>query len=472
MNNIHYFNKLYKTTVALIIATLLIGCSTTMESMDVVNKSLEDGKFVPSQAIANIDLLNEYRHPLERPKNQLLDIDIAFERPNIMFSGDYAHVQVGLATQKPVLQSLDLHVLVYNPSSISSEEKSEFEHTVQQTLALKHTLPEGSSITVDAVNPLTGIAANTPSLLTHQREVNLVKFIQQYARHPLGSGKHHFVLVLGEQGDLSYEQKQQLVDLARIINIKGATLSVLAIGKNPQVAFLKSFCEKGNGICRVMTEDFNYNDWLTNEVAYINATKLTDIKVNIRTSRGVKVYRVKSPGSTISHGHDYTFTLSELIQGRDFVTLAKLQFQPTRSMGENNVVNVEVEYFDPSTNKYYKVRKSGQVNYVDDKNETLRQYSDKVARSLMILKTQTVLQDIVPVIQEKRYYRAVAMLTEQSIQLSKYGQKHDDAELQRDAKILNKYSDKLYDYDEAFFQTFNIWQDLSWDSTRYTERFD
>ena len=106
-----------------------------------------------------------------------------------------------------------------------------------------------------------------------------------------------------------------------------------------------------------------------------------------------------------------------------------------------------------------------------DRNQTLNQDNDKVMRSLLILDTQAVLQDIVPVIREKRYYHAVSMLTDQSIKLTQFAQSHSDHELFRDADVLNQYADHLYGYDEKILQSLNIWHDLSWDTGRYEESY-
>ena len=142
------------------------------------------------------------------------------------------------------------------------------------------------------------------------------------------------------------------------------------------------------------------------------------------------------------------------------------------SAPKGNTLNVNVEYFDTTTNQYITITKSAKLTFVNSKNETLGKKDPRVSRSLLILNTQDVLKDIVPVIREHRYYRAVAMLTEQRIKLERFGSREKDKELLRDAQILNRYSDKLYNFDETVFQTLKIRDDLSWDSERYTESFN
>jgi hypothetical protein len=106
-----------------------------------------------------------------------------------------------------------------------------------------------------------------------------------------------------------------------------------------------------------------------------------------------------------------------------------------------------------------------------DRNKTLGHTNPQVQRSLLILQTQKTLQDIVPVIRDKRYYQAVALLTQQTQQLIGYANQYPDAELKRDASILNQYADRLYDLDDELFQTITIWRDLSLARGNFTEYY-
>jgi len=90
---------------------------------------------------------------------------------------------------------------------------------------------------------------------------------------------------------------------------------------------------------------------------------------------------------------------------------------------------------------------------------------------MLILDTQNVIQNVEPAIRDKRYYQAIAMLTEQSLALNEFGMNHNDSELLRDAKILSVYSDRLYEFDEETFQSIKIWHELSWDRSRFSERY-
>mgnify|MGYP001814743800 CR=1 FL=1 len=130
-----------------------------------------------------------------------------------------------------------------------------------------------------------------------------------------------------------------------------------------------------------------------------------------------------------------------------------------------------MEYYDRSSRQYHKISRTDRVNFVMDRAEILNQKNHKVARSMLILDTQNVIQNLEPAIRDKRYYQAIAMLTEQSLALNEYGKDHNDSELLRDAEILSAYSDRLYEFDEQLLQSIKIWHDFSWDRSRFSERY-
>ena len=471
MKNINIYSEIQIGVLMIVLLGYLGACSTTT---DVVEKSLEEGDLVPEQALATVDFLNEYNHHLPVPHNQLVDVDIAFERPNALATGDSIHVQVGVATRVPVLQATQLHVLVYNPDTLKSDSQAKLQQLASAIQSMAVELPKGSAMTIDMVNKIPGLAGNTSSLVSHKDNPNLTHFLRSYARLPHSAGNHHYVLLIAEYNEhnkLTRQQKQNLVDIADILSVKSSRLSVLSIGESPQVAFLQALCNKGEGRFTLQTERFDASSWFKDELRYANAIKLKDIKVSIHGQHGATIKKVKSPLDHYLSNNVIDKTIVELVQGRSYVVLSELEIPPALSPANNEIIAVTVEYFDPDKKHYHTLRKTAQVRYVMDRNQTLNKDNARVKRSLLILNTQRVLQDIVPVIKQKRYYHAVSMLTQQSNKLNEYGQTHTDQELLRDAEILNQYSEYLYNYDEKIFQSLNIWHDLSWDTRRYAESF-
>lgn len=451
-----------------VVAISISACSTTMH---VVEKSLEEGNLVPEQAVATADFLNEYHHQLPVPRDQLLDIDIALERPNAMVSGDTVYAQIGLATKKPIAKKTQYHFLVYNPAKLTGGSQQVMQNAARDIQSLANTLPDGSRLTLDFATAVPDFPLQADSLLPAKDETELVDFLRRYVRTPLEPGRHHFVLLLSDHGDLSFKQKQDLVDLANLYKVYSMTLSVLALGDSPQVAFLRSLSSKGEGRFSVTTETFNTESWFKEELRYANAQKLRNIKLTIKGLYGATMKTVTSSMDYQTSEDTVKKSIPEMIQGKNYVMLLKFKTPKVDLPLTAELFTLDVDYFDPVENQYHTISKIGKIHYVMDRNNTLNNDNQKVARSLLIMGTQSVIQDIVPVIRDQRYYQAVAMLTKQKLKLQRYAQKNNDKELLRDAQILNKYADKLFNYDQEMFQTVKIWHDLSWDTDRYAEDY-
>src|SRR5215467_1573986 len=94
-------------------ATLLVGCTSTAT---VVEKNLEEGRLVPEQALATMDFLNEYHHPLAPPRRAPAGLDIALERKSVLATGGKVLVQIGISTAVPAIRPVGIHALVFAPS--------------------------------------------------------------------------------------------------------------------------------------------------------------------------------------------------------------------------------------------------------------------------------------------------------------------------------------------------------------------
>ena len=162
-----------KISSSLIVGVIIGFGSACSSTMNVVEKSLEEGDLVPEQAIATVDILNEYDHHLPEPRNQLLDIDIAFERSNVMATGDTIHAQISISTKNPAMEATQFHVLVYNPTTLSANSRNKLQETARNVQSLANTLPKGSSLTVDVVNQITGLNNQSKSLIMHKSDFSL-----------------------------------------------------------------------------------------------------------------------------------------------------------------------------------------------------------------------------------------------------------------------------------------------------------
>jgi len=466
--NISFKNSVLASLLTLFTVTILSSCSN---SMHVVSKQLEEGKLVPVEVVEQDDFLNQYKHNLPAPKNKLLQIDIAMEKGNLMAHGDSLYVQVGLASKKPQLKAKNYHILVSNMFTTPDTQKALMKKLVKKFHRHLNILPAGSRLSVDWMKPSEKSDKSRPGLLTAEPTDSLENFIRRFAKIPTLGNKDHFILLLGNHDNLSYDEKQNIIDLANIFRIRGSSLSVLSVANNAEVAFLNRMTGKSDGLLSLHTKTFDFIQWMQSETSYINANKIKDIKLSINATNGASIRQVLSPGNIYPGENKIKHSIKQLVQGNDYVILAKLDTPSIKKFFNRKIIDVELEYYDVENNQYVKDKSSANVNFVYDRNKTITKENKFVKRSKLILGTQNIISKIVPVIRDKRYYQAAGLLTEHSIKLEKFADKFNDQELHRDAKIIHRYASKLFDYNEESFETVKIWYDLSWDTERFSEPY-
>lgn len=464
---LHIFNILAKFFGFGLILLFLASCST---QMSMVERSLDSRDFVPRQALPDIDILNQYQQHLAAPKKQLLDVDIALQRENILSSGDQLLTQVTLLSRQPERHPSQIHLLVYNPVLTSEIEAERINHSIAKINHLKQTLLEQSTITLDWYNSPPVIPPVFPSVLTRQVSSDLAQFLRQFAQQNITGIGHHFILFIADHSTLTHGDKQNVVDIANILRAQKHTLSVLSFNDSPEVGFLQKLAQNGNGSLAFDSNTFHLKDWLQNEIQQIHAIRISDIKLSIQANNPLFIEQAVSPSTVSSSNHNISHVIPTLVQGQQFATLLKIKsFANTAETIPT--IKVDVAFFNPQTERYEHIKKKIGLHYVDTPNDTLAAPNPTISRSLLILDTPKVLQKVIPVIRDNRYYQAIAMLTEQSEKLQTFAKQNGDQELLRDATILNKYTNKLYDFDDSLFQGIKIWNDFDWDTNRYSETF-
>jgi len=455
-----------RLATALAGAALLVGCSSTPM---IVEKNLEEGRLVPEEAVATADFLNEYHHPLSPPRRSPAGLDIALERRSVLAAGGKVMVQVGISTAVPPVKPVSLHALVFAPAAPSSAELER----IGSALAAIRSQARGNALTVDAVQPVSGLAVEEPRLLAGARDNNLKTFLVAFARQSFDEGEHHLILIVGSykgftdlQG-LNNRERQDLVDLGRILGAKSVTLSVLSVGDKPDFAFLQKLGDTAGGTFSVATDSLDYDAWIREDLRNRSAETLTEVELTATAGGGARLARVLAPRFIPSSAERARYALSALKQGEQRVLLAELDIPARGQEPAIEALTVELKYFAPVARRYYKARETVAIQYVDDPNLALPHSSAAIERSLLILETQKTLQSVAGEIRGRRNYQAIALLTRQSRALKRTGGELKDAELLRDATILTKYADRLYDFDGETFQTLKIWNDLSWDSSRF-----
>jgi len=455
-----------KANIGCALAALLVGCSATPM---IVEKNLEEGRLVPEEAVATADFLNEYHHPLSPPRRAPAGLDIALERKSVLAAGGKVLVQIGITTAAPAIRPVSIHALVFAPSRPA---KGELEQ-IGRALGAIRGQARGNPLTVDLVQPVEGLAVEEERFLPKPGDNNLKTFLASFARQSFDEGEHHLILIVGSykgftdlQG-LNSRDRQDLVDLGRIIGAKSVTLSVLSVGDKPDFAFLQKLGEAGHGGFAVATESLDYDAWIREDLRNRSAETLTEIELAASAGNGARIARVLAPRRLAYAPGRTTYSLAALKQGDQRVLLAELEISPRGQEPVIEALTVELKYFSPDARRYYKTRETVAIQYVDDANLALPRSNATIERSLLILKTQATLQSVAREVRDRRNYQAIALLTEQSRALKRTGLGMKDTELLRDATILTKYADRLYDLDDETFQTFKIWNDLSWDSGRF-----
>jgi hypothetical protein len=456
----------YACTLA---AALLAGFAGCASHATIAEKNLEEGRLVPEEALATADFLNEYRHRLSPPRHAPAGLDIALERGSVLASGGKVLVQIGISTAIPALKPVSLHALVFAPSAPGKAELDQ----IGKALAAIRGQARGGALTVDLVQPVTGLAIGEPQLLPSTVDNNLKAFLAAFARRPFDEGEHHLILLVGTykgssdlQG-LNSRERQDLVDLGRIISAKSVTLSVLSVGDKPDFAFLQKLGDTGHGTFTVATESLDYDAWITADLRNRSAETLSEIELTAAAGNGARLARVLAPQRLPSSSERARYALPELRQGEQRVLLAELDIPARGQDPAIEALTVELKYFALAVKRYYRTREIVAIQYVDDPNLALPRSNAAIERSLLILETQKTLQSVAGEIRGGRNYQAIALLTRQGRALKQTGRQFNDTELLRDAALIAKYADRLYDFDGEWLQTVKIWNDLSWDTSRF-----
>jgi hypothetical protein len=445
---------------------LVAGCASTQ----VAEKNLEEGRLVPEAAIATLDFLNEYRHLLSPPRHAAAGVDIAVEQKNVLAQGGKLLAQVGISTAPPALKPVNVHALVFAPANPGHGELAQLTRALNAIRGGARELP-GGTLTVDLARVVTGLSVAEPALLSAGGTGSLKDFLMAFARQAFDGGEHHLILLAGSHQGLAERERQDLIDLSRILAAKSVSLSVLSVGDKPDFGFLKKLSETASATFNVATESLDFEAWIRQDLRARSAEMLTDVELAVTAKNGARLVRVLAPRTLHHTAHSATFALAELRQGEQRVLLAELEIPARNQQPTNEILEVGLKYYVPAAKRYHNARETFTIRYVDDPDLALPRASEAVKRSLLILETQETLQSVAREIRNRRNYQAIALLTRQSRALKQTGEKLKDRELLRDATILAKYADRLYDFDGEWFKSVKIWHDLSWDTERFRNMY-
>ena len=457
-----------------LICLIATACGTT-SPMQIVQQRLAQDKLVPQAAIAPVDnFLNHYQFATDVSTTDAMRIAIHPERNSMLANGDQMLVQVLITSPAPRVQNSQLHLLVYNGDEASPASLQEQDKLLHSILKARAGISQWQSVTVDYYQePETKQRSTMTRLLSEYKTGGLSHFLSRVSRLQLASGNHHFLLLSNELSQTSDLDKRNCIDIGRILKVKNHSLSVFSVAEQPDMGFLAQLSQAGQGRLELVTNQFSAPDSLRSELSHLHAKSYTKVRLRLSSGGGPQIRAVLSPSNAHYKQTNLRYNIDTLAQGQHYVLLLQLASPDSGGLIGAGSLKAELEYLDPNDQRHHRQKHNTSIRLVADPDLIDQEINRNVKKAQLIIQTQQVLTDIVPYIQDKRYYRAISMLLKQELELREFtsSQNHCDPELIRDADILQQYSNKLYAFDESWFQTLKIYAQLGWDNQDYQQRY-
>lgn len=463
------FNR-YFLVILLPLLAVLSSCATMSNDMQVVQKNIEEGRVVSSVVVKKDNFINQYQHYPDKPGLNGVQLYIDTDRINMPANGGELLVQIGLQTEAPTIEETNIHLLLFNNKSTTFH--GAFRQLGIATEAYIRQVGKQSEVTIDSRYKLPDMVGKT-ALLKSQSEdpqASLLAFLKPYVMLDY-QNKHHIVLVVAADVELSMREQQNIVDMARILNAKGVSLSVLGMVEKANVALFNKMSYVAQGAYRPVTKGFNYQEWINAEVAAANVKTFTDVNLVAAFNDDIRVNKVIAPQNLHQRGQTLRINLPNIKQGQQQTVLLSLNLPAQNLHDEIDLLDLELRYFNPQKQQYVTQDMSQSIFYSKDFNNALPNRNATIRKTKLVLDTQKTLYDVERAVRNKRYYYGVSHLAKQSTRLKVFLQESDDQEIQRDAKILDAYAQQLMRFDEKTFQSFKIWKDLSLDKKRFTRHY-
>lgn len=461
----------YYTVMVWVLGLFLAGCSSTPLQIARVDKNVEEGRLLPADALDVTDILNQYSHHYPVPKTKDMDLYIDVDKPKLFTQGDEVFMQLAMVTRPAKPAPVHVHALVYD-EAVDAAEHAGFEDKILAALnSGSHTYDNGSSFSVD-------ISANTKErhrkypALQKNHEITLKGFLASYCLSSVQGSGQLYVLLLGDLDSLSTETKQDIVDMAKIVAAGGNKLSVLSYGEKPDFSFLTALARSGRGSLTIKNEFFHADKWVTNELDQVHAYVMRDIQLSLQTLQGVQIKEVVSPRNIEHKSDSMTLHIPEIVSGEQYIMLVKLAVSGMQDNNYRDLVDVKVQYYEPQQDNYGAVEHGVRLAYVMDRNDAKPKRTGRIARSKLIIATYNTLTGIPASVSANRNYKAMADLISQTNALEHFVQGQQDQELDRDIRILKKYTSQLRKFDKGWFKGWKKWKDMYFDSDRFTQSYD
>ena len=456
-------------SLALGVATLwFVGCAGSLKPTSVVQTNLEQDRYTPEQSISKAAVLDAYKHHLPLPLDAPLSISVMSQHDSFLKEGGSTVVQIGLSSSTPKLGVSHIHFLILPPRQDAKDTLAAAMNAMIDAIRVEQKrLPAGSDITMDWSYVPPKINASFPALNKEFKADNLEAMLKQVLFTPFVNGKHHFVLVVGEHGNLTAAQQQNVVDMAEVLVNRGSGVSVLTLGEKPDVAFLSKLSATGDGTFDLLNTEMALPRWFSDVIDNMNAARLKDIIVTLNFPPRVTLGTKWISDQFTVREQKIIITLPELKQGREKVYLVEVTVPQEMENATSPLVNANVRYFDTGANKFFNTEVIKNLVYTTDRNLALASQNASVLRSLAILKTSDTLNEVANTLRDKRPYKGIAVLSKQAQSLRALGEPSKDDELLRDARVLDRYAQQLLSSTGEALQSLKLFRDLTWDTARY-----
>lgn len=443
---------------------LLSACGSRGVYQQAIEQQISENKLVPVNVIPKHGILDAYHHLFPEPEKQPVMLNLAVSKNFISSEGDDVILQVGLSSQKPAKSTKQFHYLVVRPWKDAPALNHQLDLLMSELKSIKE---YAAAPTFDwSISPISN--KGFTSLSKHEDSLALEKFLRRFLIGLDNYDARHFVIVMADHLQLDQTQKQNIADMADYLAGKGATVSVLSIGESPDIGFLRVVTEKGNGLLSLKTESFRVDDWYKGEESYISASTISDVKIKVSLGKNIR-FKQSITGENTNHNNDiFMYMLKDFKQGEQRVSLFELAVPLMMLEAQQELARVELSAYDVASSRYYADSQSVMVTYSNDPNQITANLNDSVGRSLTILNTADAVAHAARLVQNKRPYQAMNVIFEQKASLQTLGNRLNDSQLKRDAEVLGKYEQRLFDFADESFQSLKSWLDLNWDNDRFT----
>ncbi|MDH5694514.1 MAG: hypothetical protein OEZ47_15560 [Gammaproteobacteria bacterium] len=451
------------------LSLIVTACSVPVNRLGVVEKQIEDGRLVPGNALTKTQLLKSYDHLLERPINAPLSLSLEVDQPYLPLEGGKLVMQIGIASQEPKQIDKSFHFLYLRPRN-SDQEVNDLLEVLSEDIA--NYVGTRGGVSFDWSRSPLKKKGMPKSLIKHENTADLEQMLKRYLVDISGHQNRHFIVLVADHGNLTQSQQQNVLDMASYLRSKGATLSVLALGKQPEFSFLRQLAGKGNGLFSIYVDSFELASWIKEERRYVGANEISDVKISVDLADGVEVLDSIAGPQALMRDSKFVFSLDDFREGEQRVALFRLNVPQGDDRRPLNVAKVRISVFDGNSQRYFETSSSLSVHYSGDLNKIFTQHNPRVDRSLAILQTVEVLVESERLIKAGRPYQAMAEVSKHRNHLEQLATSLKDKQLLEDARALASYEGRLYTHTGGAFQALKEWRDLNFDQHRFFSGLD